>query len=129
MKKDFQKWHNKKSKVDEIAERPFFHEQEVWFCHLGVNVGFEEDGSGNDFLRPIVIIRKFSNEVFWAIPLTRTEKKNKYYFKFIFNTHDISFAILSQIRLIDARRLSYKTGDITDKDFRILKEKLKALLP
>ncbi len=129
MDKDFKKWHDKKSQVNEIVERPFFHEQEVWFCHLGVNVGFEEDGSGDDFLRPIVVIRKFSNEVFWAVPLTRTEKKNKYYFKFTFNTHNVSFAILSQIRLIDARRLSYKIGDISDKDFRLLKEKLKALLP
>ncbi len=129
MNKDFKKWHDKKSQVEEIEKRPFFHEQEIWSCHLGANVGFEEDGTGNDFLRPVIILRKFNNEVFWAVPLTRTEKKNKYYFKFTFNDHDISFAILSQIRLVDARRLSYKIGDMSDKDYKLLKEKLKALLP
>ena len=42
MKKDFKKWHSKKSKVDEIEKLPFFHEREIWFCHLGVNIGKEK---------------------------------------------------------------------------------------
>lgn len=128
MKKDFQKWHDRKAKVDEIEKRPFFHEREIWFCHLGVNIGFEEDGSGEEFLRPVVIIKKFSNEVFWAVPLTKTDKKTQFYFPFSFNS-EMSVAILSQIRLIDGRRLSYKVGDITEGDFLQIKEKLKALLP
>jgi len=43
MKKDFQKWHGKKSTIDQIEKRPFFHEGEIWWCVLGVNVGFEQD--------------------------------------------------------------------------------------
>jgi len=128
MKKDFQKWHSKKERIDEVEKRPFFHEREIWFCHLGANVGFEQDGGGEEFLRPVVIIRKFSNEVFWAIPLTKTGKKTQFYFSFSFNS-EISVAILSQIRLIDARRLSHKIGDMTENDFLSIKEKLKALLP
>lgn len=128
MQKDFKNWHNKKSQIDEIEKRPFFHEQEIWFCHLGVNVGFEQDGSGEDFLRPILILRKFNNEVFWAVPLTKTEKKTKFYFSFNFESNT-SVAILSQIRLIDARRLSYIIGYISTDDFRALKAKLKDLLP
>ena len=128
MKKDFQKWHNKKAKIDEIIKRPFFHEREIWFCHLGANVGFEQDGIGEEFLRPIVILRKFNNEVFWAVPLTKTDKKTRFYFNFSFES-ETSVAILSQIRLIDARRLSHKIGDMAEKDFLQIKEKLKALLP
>lgn len=64
MSKNFQKWHDKKSQIDDIKERPFFHEREVWFCHLGANIGFEQDGKGEDFLRPILVVRKFNNEVF-----------------------------------------------------------------
>ena len=37
-------------------------------------------------------------------------------------------AILSQIRLIDARRLDYKIGEISKNYFQILKNKPKALL-
>jgi mRNA interferase MazF len=129
MKKDFKNWGDKKISINEIEDRPFFHEREIWYCHIGINIGFEQDGSGNDFLRPTLIIRKFNNEVFWAIPLTNTQKKSKYYFSFSFIDEKISTAILSQIRLVDGRRLSHKIGDISETDFAILIEKLKALLP
>jgi mRNA interferase MazF len=55
MKKDFKKWHDKKSRINKIEPRPFFHEREIWYCALGVNVGFEQDGSGQDFIRPVII--------------------------------------------------------------------------
>ena len=57
MKKDFRRWHDKKEIINRIPKLPFFHEREIWFCHLGVNVGFEEDGRGEDFLRPVVVVR------------------------------------------------------------------------
>jgi len=134
MKKDFQKWHNKKSHINDIEKRPFFHEREIWFCHLGANVGFEQDGMGDDYLRPILIIRKFNNEIFWGIPLTKSKKhankkSEKYYFDFSFMADVKSVAILSQIRLIDARRIIRHIGAISVDDFIKLKEKLKALLP
>jgi mRNA interferase MazF len=128
MNKDFKKWHNKKDNIDKIEKRPFFHEREIWFCHLGLNIGFEQDGKGGDFLRPILIIRKFNNEIFWAVPLTRTSKKSLYYFHFILNDKE-SVAILSQIKLIDARRLSHKIGEVREVEFGQLKDKIKALLP
>ena len=42
MKKDFKSWHGKKESLHHEKERPFFHEREVWFCSLGVNIGFEQ---------------------------------------------------------------------------------------
>jgi len=134
MKKDFQRWHGQKSRINEVEKRPFFHEREIWFCYLGVNIGFEQDGSRKEFLRPILIIRKFNNEIFWGIPLTKANKKKnkkteKYYFDFSFIAGIRSVAILSQIRLIDARRLSRHIGIMPDEEFVRLTEKLKLLLP
>ena len=134
MEKDFKKWHKKKSNLDKIQKRPFFHEREIWYVYVGTNVGFEQDGEGEDFLRPVVIIRKFNNEILWAVPLTKSHKilnqiTRKYYFQFSFLNSVNSRAILSQIRLIDARRLSYKIGEISESDFRTLIEKLKELFP
>jgi len=129
MRKNFQSWHNKKTTINEAKKRPFFHEKEIWWCSLGVNVGFEQDGGGEDFLRPVIVFRKFNNEIFWGIPLTHTQKKTKYYFQFIFGDKISSTAILSQIRLIDASRLSHKLGNLSDGDLGELTKKFKTLLP
>jgi mRNA interferase MazF len=134
MQKDFQKWHDRKSRIDNIEKRPFFHIREIWHCHLGVNVGFEQDGVGGDFLRPVIILRKFNNEIFWGIPLTRGKMKinanaKKYYYEFSFIPDVKSVAILSQIRLIDARRLNNIIGEVSKVDFVNLTKKLKALIP
>ncbi len=130
MTKDYTNWHKAKSQIHNTSDsRPFFHEREIWWCSLGMNVGFEQDGGGRDFLRPIVIFRKFNNEIFWAIPLTHTQKRGKYYFEFIFDDNNSSVAILSQIRLVDARRLSHKMGDLPEENFKDLIKKFKELLP
>jgi len=138
MKKDFQKWHNQKARIHESEKRPGFHEREIWWCALGVNVGFEQDGGGRDFLRPVLVFRKFNNEIFWGIPLTHTKKNTPFYYQFSIAQFDTdgkeagrtpSTAILSQIRLIDASRLSHKLGGIVSSDFEALTKKFKALLP
>ena len=66
-------------------------------------------------------------EVFFGVPLTHTDKKGKYYFSFKLSA-GVSVAILSQIRLFDAKRMKYKIGMISEKDFSILKEKIRQLL-
>ena len=127
--KSYKKWHRQKQKVENERPRVFFSEREIWFCYLGENVGFEQDGRGEEFLRPIVALKKFNNEVFWAVPLTRTRKKNKYYFPFLFGDgKEISVAILSQIRLVDAKRLKYKIGDMKPADFETIKSKIRQFL-
>ena len=128
MDKDFKKWHKNKEAIHNERPRVFFHEREVWFAYLGVNIGFEQDGQGDKFLRPIVIIRKFNNEVFWGVPLTKTKKEGKYYFKFKLDSNEESIGIISQLRLIDAKRLLYKIGDISEKDFSELKQKIRQLI-
>lgn len=135
MEKNYQTWTPIKKTLNNIDEpRLFFHEREVWYCHLGENIGFEQDGRGDQFLRPVVIIRKFNNEIFWGVPLTRTQKELPFYFAFMLQGDtgvpiEKSVAVLSQVRLVDAKRLRRMIGYIPEKDFVLLKKKLKALLP
>ena len=42
--KDFDKWNELKKKLHVRQERLLFHEREIWWCSLGVNIGFEENG-------------------------------------------------------------------------------------
>ncbi len=133
--KDYKNWMPLKKTLHNANEsRLFFHEREIWYCHLGENVGFEQDGRGDQFLRPVAIIRKFNNEIFWGVPLTRSQKDLPFYFTFMIQSgvginEEKSTAVLSQIRLIDAKRLRRMIGHISKDDFVRLKKKLKALLP
>lgn len=91
----------------------------MWWCSLGVNIGFEQDGTGKDFQRPVVIIKKFNLDACLAVPLTTTLKKGKYYFKVGEVGGREATAVLSQVRFIDRKRLANKVGvlgeDIFDK--------------
>ena len=61
MKKEYGKWHKKKEVLNERQDIDtiFFREKEVWWVALGVNIGFEQDGKGEEFRRPILILKKF----------------------------------------------------------------------
>lgn len=123
-----------KAEIHNDKIRPFFHEREIWFSSLGENIGFEQDGSGEKFMRPVLVFKKFNNEVIWALPLTRTDKTGKYYFRIPpVTTNDIaddrsSVVILTQIRLVDVKRLQYKIGTVKEDEFIKIKEALIALL-
>ena len=122
MKKEFKKWHNKKEKLHDEAPRLFFHEREVWWCSLGANIGFEQDGKGNTFARPILVLKKFNNEIFWALPLTTKIKDGRFYAPVFLDDGISRNAILSQLRLIDAKRLIDKVGTISKENCQAIKK-------
>jgi mRNA interferase MazF len=131
MKKDYTKWHKIETDINNAEKRVFFHERDIWFCYVGANVGFEQDGTKEEYLRPVLIVKKFNNEILWGIPLTKSEKRkdSRYYYAFSFVENVLSVAILSQIKLIDAKRLARQVGTMKEDDFEKLKKKLKDLLP
>lgn len=109
--KDFSGWHRKKSQIESSGQQVLFREREVWWCSIGLNVGTEEDGKNERFERPVLIIRKFNTDLFWALPLTSTQKENEYYFKF--HLHDRqSSVIISQLRTLSQKRLVRKIAKI-----------------
>ena len=102
--KDFDRWNEQKKKLHDGEREVLFHEREIWWCSLGVNIGFEQDGTNELFERPVLVVRKFNRDVMWVLPLTRTEKKNRYYVPITVGDRN-SVVILSQLRLISAKRL------------------------
>ncbi len=124
MSKDFTGWHVQKSNIHENKIRLHFHERDVWFTSVGANIGFEQDGKGEEFLRPIVILKKFNNETLWGITLTSKTKTGEYYFSFKHDIDRVSTANLSQLRLIDSKRLKYQIGSMCEDDFAELKKRV-----
>lgn len=125
---ELQRWHFRKKALIERQGNFFFHEREVWLAHLGVNVGSEQNGSGEGFLRPVIIIRKFSKALFWEVPLTTADKQGSRYFQFKTRNGFDGKAIISQLRLCDARRLHKKIGLLSEEEFILLKAKIRQLL-
>jgi len=122
MDKDFDNWNEKKKELSNL-ERVYFHKGEIWFTSIGKNIGDEEDGKNSTFERPILIIRKFNNNIFLGVPLTSNEiKEGKYYHKLI--SYVGSIAILSQVRLFDAKRLLRLMGKVKNEELKEIKLKV-----
>ena len=128
MKKDFQQWNKLKQRIHETNRRWFYHEQEVWWCSLGLNIGFEQDGKGKRFARPILIIKGFSKQVCLCVPLTTKLKNGKYYHSVHLKDNITRKVILSQIRLIDTKRLLKRIGVVGEEEFNQIKKAIIHLL-
>ena len=128
MEKEYDDWNKLKKDLSTKESKIFFHEREVWYCSLGKNIGYEEDGKNELFERPILIVRKFNNDIFLAIPLTSSKKDNKYYHQYEFSGKTFA-GMLSQIRILDSRRLSRKIGMIKESDFSTIIKKIHNVLP
>jgi mRNA interferase MazF len=124
MEKDFDSWNQSKKKIHAEPALRFCHPREVWWCSLGVNVGFEQDGTGSNFDRPVVVMRGFNERIFLGVPLTGQEKTGKYYFPVGIVGNRYASAVLSQIRLIDAKRLVRKFAVLDEVVFKDLKNAL-----
>jgi mRNA interferase MazF len=113
MKKDFWRWHTKKVQINETEGRALFQEREVWWCALGTNIGFEQDGSSEQFTRPVIVLSKFNLDTCLVVPLTARPKKGKYYFSVGAVSGREAVAVLSQIRFVDRKRLVVKIAFIS----------------
>jgi mRNA-degrading endonuclease toxin of MazEF toxin-antitoxin module len=91
-------------------------------------VGFEQDGTGTVYERPVVVLRGFSKDVCLIVPLTTSAKQNKYHFNLGLIDGKPASAIISQIRLIDTRRFIDKIGMLDQGKFEALKNAVKDLL-
>lgn len=124
MEKDFPGWHQLKAQLHAQPDVSVFQEREIWWCCVGVNIGFEADGKHEYFNRPVLVVRKFNKRFFFGIPLTTQRKPdNPYYFPLHFHGRE-NCALLSQARPFDAKRLTHKMGRLPKNTFNQVKKAL-----
>jgi len=128
--KDFDSWNELKKKIDVEKNEPdrFPKEGEVWMSSFGKNIGYEQNGSGDNFSRPILIIKKFNNHMFWVIPLSTKQKDFDFYFNYTDPNDQKVSAILAQMKLLSVKRLKRKLYDIPNELFDEIKQKIKSFL-
>jgi mRNA interferase MazF len=134
--KNYKDWHNLKTEIENNGTKKKFHEREIWWCSLGENIGFEEDGKNEKFERPVLVLRKFNNEIFFGLPLTSQNKNNRFHFGFTVKTQkenweiqeQQSFAILSQMRLLSSKRMIRRVVHINENIFDSIEKSLVSLI-
>lgn len=105
MEKDFDQWNELKKKTHDSVGPEFFpQEREVWVSTLGWNIGREQNGAADDFSRPVLVVKKFNNQMFWVVPLSTKQKPYDFYFNFTDPTGLKASVILAQLRLISVKR-------------------------
>lgn len=127
MIKQFLEWIGLKEKLHvQNYEPPLFKENEIWWCHVGENIGIEINGKSKDFTRPVLIFKKYDRYSFLGLPLSTKNKIGTWY-------APISFlgipqtVILCQSRVFDYRRLDRRMGELSTLEVSGVKKAFAAL--
>lgn len=129
--KDFDAWNDLKKSLHVNDNPPrHFQRREVWWCALGVNLGYEEDGKHANFERPVVIVRKLTKDLFMAVPLTTTIREGDFFFNLPDRDGDgrPEQVILAQARVLSAKRLLRYMYRISPQQFADLQSKMQELI-
>lgn len=129
MHKDFDVWNIQKKSLEESIETEplYFHEGDIWWCSLGINIGSEASGKGMKFRRPILVLKKLSSDTCIALPLSSQLKTGSWFEEISFNG-ELRSVLLYQIRHIHKKRFQRKMGELDEKDMMCVRKKLEQLL-
>ena len=129
MNKDFDSWNKIKKDTQSVDDYlPLYHERQIRWCRLGANIGFEQDGTGEGFSRPVLILKGFNRHVCVVLPLTTSTKENKYYVPIGIIDGRKASVIISQIRLIDTKRLDKQITTLDKRIFSNIRKAVKDML-
>lgn len=127
---EYDNWNGLKKKI-QLENNPmdyFPQESEVWMCILGKNIGREQNGGGKNFSRPALVIKKFNNEIFWILPLSRKQKEIDFYYNFTDVNNEKVSVVLSQIKLIHIKRFKRKIYEMGLDDMGEIKKILRGYI-
>ena len=128
MQKDFDGWNGVKKDVHIRSNVPLYKTREIWWANLGLNVGYEQDGTGTHYKRPVLVLRGLSPHVCIVLPLTASSKRDRFYIDIGDVAGKQAAAIISQIRLVDTRRLVEKISTLDRAHFDLIRKAARDLL-
>ncbi len=128
MSKEHDNW-NEVKKVISLKNKKIVipKQREVYWTSIGQNIGYEQNGKGEEFSRPVLVIKRFSRNMFFGVPLSTQMKEGDFFHLFEFLGQS-SNALIVQGRLFDTKRLENRVGMINKDDFEVIKIKIKELL-
>ncbi len=128
----FDQWNNIKKTTNSKQRNIGIKPRDIFYIKLGQNIGSEEYGKGTDFVRPVLILRQLTKELFVGIPITSTLKSNDYFHTFSYS-HKVkgdiqNCAMILQLKTFSKKRLLNRIGMVHKKDFQNIVEKTEKLV-
>lgn len=114
-------WTRRKIRVDISEREVYFEEREIWWTSLGENIGSEDNGKHDVFVRPVIILKKFSRNLLLAVLVTTQHKQGSWFHHFMFHGGS-RWAVLVQVRVLSSKRLVRRMGNIDPEGFRKLRD-------
>ncbi|MGB5867259.1 MAG: type II toxin-antitoxin system PemK/MazF family toxin [Arcobacteraceae bacterium] len=131
--KEYDKWNEIKKLTNTHNIKLGIKQREIFWAKIGQNVGFEQDGKGEHFSRPVIVIRQITKDLFVGIPTsTKLRDGNDYFHTFRYfdkdnNELEVS-ALILQLKVFSIKRLMNKIGMINKNDFNMIVNKSKRLI-
>lgn len=127
---EYQKWFRIKCRLNAARLSFFIHRKEIWVCHFGLNVGHEQHGAGDSFVRPVLVLNTVSSDLMICLPLSSRIKQSKFHHSLeeVENLKMKSCVKLDQIRILDRKRFIRKVGVVPTKMFKEIAKKTKTLV-
>jgi len=127
MEKDFDKWNQEKKKIHHSGAGRFYHEREIWWCSLGVNIGSEHDGGGLIFQRPVLVVKGLSVHTCIVIPLTKSKSKHPMRISLGNIGGKESAVVISQLRVVDTRRFTERLSILNKVVFKDIRKAVRMM--
>lgn len=131
----YDEWNEVKKTTSKESLLVGFKPRDIFYIKMGHNLGYEQNGKGEDFVRPVIVLKKLNNHMFIGIPTSSQIKKGSFFYEFEFEQRTANgskkvkdIAILAQIKTFSTKRLLNKIGVINKDEFEKLKDKLKGLI-
>lgn len=99
----------------------------IYWTKIGKNVGCEVFGKNADFIRPVLVIKRFSikSSLFLGIPLSSKIKNNPQSYIFTDSKGKKQNALLNQMRVFDTRRIVSRCSKINENELQKIRDKIK----
>lgn len=99
----------------------------IYWTKIGKNVGCEVFGKNANFIRPVLVIKRFDikSSLFLGIPLSSKIKNNPQSYIFTDSKGKRQNALLNQMRVFDTRRIVSRCSKINENELQKIRDKIK----
>lgn len=109
--KDFKGWAKVAEEVEGREREEIYKSGVVYWANLGVGVGSNEDGKGERFTRPVLLLAMVSKARALIVPITSQVKEGVNY-REILVAGKVEYLLFDQVRTIDTKCLEGMLDDV-----------------